>query len=78
MCANSIATSHWFLEALGACLIGDGRLTCAGEDILETYYSFAMSKNLAVSANYQFVAKPAYNSDRGPVHVLGGRVHVQF
>lgn len=59
-------------------LIGDGTLTYAGEDIFEAYYSCAVTKNLSVSADYQFFANPAYNSDRGPVHVLGGRVHIQF
>src|SRR5438105_11173634 len=27
---------------------------------------------------YQFVAKPAYNRDRGPVHVFGLRFHVEI
>jgi high affinity Mn2+ porin len=59
-------------------LIGDGRLPHYGhEQILETYYNAAVTDWLGVSADYQFVANPAYNRDRGPVSVLGLRLHAQ-
>jgi high affinity Mn2+ porin len=28
--------------------------------------------------DYQFVANPAFNRDRGPVSVLGTRIHWEF
>lgn len=60
-------------------LIGDGRLLHYGtEDILEAYYSAQLTDWLAVSADYQFVANPAYNRDRGPVSILGARLHVHI
>ena len=60
-------------------LIGDGRLPhYARENILEAYYSFALINGVALTADYQFVANPAYNSDRGPISVLGLRFHGQF
>jgi high affinity Mn2+ porin len=31
-----------------------------------------------VAADYQFVNHPAYNRDRGPVSILGARLHMQF
>jgi hypothetical protein len=31
-----------------------------------------------LSLDYQFIANPAYNTDRGPVNAFAGRVHWQF
>ncbi len=60
-------------------LIGDGELPHYGlEDILETYYSYALTSSTKVSFDYQFIANPAYNADRGPVNIFAGRVHWQF
>lgn len=60
-------------------LIGDGRLPHYGtEDIVEIYYAAQLSDGLDAGVDYQFVANPAYNRDRGPVSVLGFRLHGQF
>jgi high affinity Mn2+ porin len=60
-------------------LIGDGELPHYGsEDILEAYYSAQLAGWLTASADYQFIANPAFNRDRGPVSVLGARLHAQF
>jgi high affinity Mn2+ porin len=60
-------------------IIGDGQLPNAGsEQILETYYSFAVFSFARLTADYQFIRNPAYNRDRGPVSVLGIRAHVEF
>jgi high affinity Mn2+ porin len=60
-------------------LIGDGQLPNPGlEKIFETYYSYALSPDTRVSFDYQFIANPAYNTDRGPVNVFAGRFHAQF
>jgi high affinity Mn2+ porin len=60
-------------------LIGDGQLRRYGtEDILETYYSFAAADWFRVSADYQLIVNPAYSRDRGPVSVLGFRLHGEF
>jgi high affinity Mn2+ porin len=77
---NGISRSHEaFLNAGGlGILIGDGRLPHPGlEQILETYYCLAV-KAWRVTFDYQFVNNPAYNRDRGPVSVLGLRLHAQF
>jgi high affinity Mn2+ porin len=31
-----------------------------------------------VAVDYQFIANPAYNRDRGPVSVLGVRIHAEY
>jgi high affinity Mn2+ porin len=60
-------------------LIGDGRLPHYGtEDIVETYYKLEVTEGVSLTADYQFVANPAYNNDRGPVSIFGGRIHLAF
>lgn len=60
-------------------LIGDGKLPhYANENITEIYYSAQITENFWLSLDYQFVQNPAYNHDRGPVHVWGVRGHVYF
>ena len=60
-------------------LVGDGQLSHAGpEQIIEVYYSLAAFGFAHFTPDYQFINNPAYNRDRGPVHVLGGRLHFQF
>ena len=69
-----------FLNAGGlGVLVGDGQLPHPGlEQIFETYYSYALTPSTRLSFDYQFIANPAYNTDRGPVNVFSGRVHWQF
>jgi high affinity Mn2+ porin len=77
---NGISGNHeTFLNAGGlGLLIGDGRLPHAGlEQILETYYCLAVN-SLRITLDYQFFNNPAYNRDRGPVSVVGLRLHSQF
>ena len=78
---NGISGVHKaFLNAGGlGILVGDGQLPHPGlEQILETYYSYALSASTRLSVDYQFIANPAYNTDRGPVNLFSGRFHWQF
>ena len=60
-------------------LIGDGALPNYGlEQIVEGYYSYAITDSTKVTFDYQFIANPAYNVDRGPVNVFAGRFHTAF
>jgi high affinity Mn2+ porin len=77
---NEISGVHQaFLNAGGlGVLVGDGQLPNPGrEKILETYYKLAIS-SWRVTFDYQFITNPAYNRDRGPVSVIGVRLHSQF
>lgn len=59
-------------------LIGDGRLPHYGVEMIgEAFYNARLANWLTLGADYQFVANPAYNRDRGPVSVLGMRLHAQ-
>jgi high affinity Mn2+ porin len=59
-------------------LAGDGNLNYGLEKVLETYYDFQIWKTLHGALDYQFISDPAYNRARGPVSVLGARVHWSF
>jgi high affinity Mn2+ porin len=77
---NSLSRDHRDFIAAGGLgiLIGDGALNYRRERILETYYAYALTKAITLTADYQFITNPAYNADRGPVHVFSGRVHAEF
>jgi high affinity Mn2+ porin len=78
---NGISSVHEaFLNAGGlGILVGDGQLPHPGlEQVIETYYSYALSRSTRLTADYQLIANPAYNTDRGPVNVFTGRFHWQF
>jgi high affinity Mn2+ porin len=60
-------------------MIGDGKLTHYGpESILELFYEANFLHSLFITADYQMVTHPAYNMDRGPVHIFSIRTHVEF
>jgi high affinity Mn2+ porin len=78
---NGISAEHVaFLNAGGlGILVGDGMLPHPGpEQIIETYYSYALSSSTKVTFDYQLIVNPAYNTDRGPVNVFAGRFHTAF
>ena len=77
---NGISPVHQaFLNAGGlGILVGDGMLPHPGnEKIVETFYSFPVFST-KVTLDYQLIANPSYNRDRGPVSVLGVRVHSEY
>jgi high affinity Mn2+ porin len=77
---NGISGVHQaFLNAGGlGILVGDGTLPSPGrEKIIETFYSFPVFA-WRITFDYQFIANPAYNRDRGPVSVIGTRLRAQF
>ena len=78
---NGITSAHLAnFNAGGFGIVGRRRQCCirGPEQIIETYYSYAISASTKVSFDYQFVANPAYNTDRGPVNAFAGRFHWQF
>jgi high affinity Mn2+ porin len=68
-----------YLDASGlGILVGDGKLPHPGaEQILEAYYSLRLARDLHLTLDDQFIVNPAYNRDRGPVNVVGLRLHLQ-
>nr|HEV8011406.1 carbohydrate porin [Bradyrhizobium sp.] len=71
------ARAYFAAGGLGI-LIGDGALNYRPEKVLESYYSYSLNSWASLTFDYQFVADPAYNADRGPVHIFAGRLHAAF
>ena len=46
--------------------------------MIEAYYAAKLWDGIYTTLDYQFIANPAYNADRGPVSVLGLRLHGEF
>lgn len=59
-------------------LAGDGALRYGWEQFFELYYRLNIARGLSASVHYEFVANPAFNRDRGPVHVFGVRAHFEL
>lgn len=78
---DGISSAHRDFLAAGGLgpLIGDGKLPhYSVEGIVEIYYNAEVIKNVYLGVDYQFVANPGYNSDRGPVNIFSSRFHFQF
>jgi high affinity Mn2+ porin len=77
---NGLSHDHRDFIAAGGLgiLIGDGALNYRTERILETYYSYALLDTTWLTFDYQFIANPAYNADRGPVSLFSARLHAEF
>lgn len=71
------ARAYFAAGGLGI-LIGDGQLTYRPEQILEGYYAYSLNKSATLTFDYQLVANPGYNADRGPVSIFSGRLHAEF
>jgi high affinity Mn2+ porin len=77
---NGISPAHRDFFAAGGTGIlgGDGNLDYGWEKIVEAYYDFQIWKTLHGALDYQLISDPAYNRARGPVSVLGARLHWSF
>jgi high affinity Mn2+ porin len=77
---NALSPDHRAFIAAGGLgiLIGDGQLNYREEKILEAYYSLGLGKWTTLTFDYQFIADPAYNADRGPVSIYTARLHGSF
>jgi len=77
---NALSNDHRDFIAAGGLgvLIGDGALNYRRERVFETYYAYALNKQITLTADYQLITNPAYNADRGPVSVFSGRFHGEF
>ncbi len=68
-----------FLAAGGiSYFIGDGALNYQPETNFEGYYSWNVARKIWFSPDYQFILNPAYNADRGPIHVFAFRLHAEY
>lgn len=77
---NAISESHRRYLALGGSgfLLGDGALSYAKENIMESYYTAHLWQGLFLAADLQVIFHPGYNRDRGPVVIPSLRLHLDF
>jgi len=78
--SNAISKAHQTYLADGGYgfLLGDGALNYGRETILETYYTAHVWRGIYLGPDIQHINNPGYNRDRGPVLVVGGRLHLEF
>jgi hypothetical protein len=77
---NGLSRAHRDYLAAGGqgFFLGDGQLDYGTERIAEAFYSFAVRRGTFVSADWQHIAHPGYNRDRGPADTFNLRLHVEF
>ena len=77
---NGLSSVHRQYLANGGLgfFIGDGNINYQPEKISEVYYSLGVTKNTWLSLDYQHINNPAYNADRGPVRIVGARLHLEY
>lgn len=78
---NGISDAHkrWLAAGGLGVLVGDGALPHPGdEQIIEAYYAFRPVDWGALTFDYQHIANPGYNRDRGPANIFALRVHAGF
>jgi hypothetical protein len=85
---NELSATHRDYLAAGGLgfFLGDGALNYAAEEIVETWYRWALPDwgtragkvQSAVSLGWQHIRHPGYNQDRGPAQVYSLRWHSEF
>jgi high affinity Mn2+ porin len=78
---NAISSIHQAYANAGGLgiLIGDGKLPHPGDErIAEAYYNIAAIEHVRITFDTQLIQNPAYNRDRGPAVVFGGRLHLDY
>jgi high affinity Mn2+ porin len=58
--------------------VGDGHIDAAAEKALDAFYSVNFHKSYWLAGDYQRIANPAFNADRGPVNILSAKLHGEF
>jgi high affinity Mn2+ porin len=78
--ASGLAGVHALYLARGGLdfIIGDGRLNYGSEMVWESYYSCRVLPGFFASLDFQHIASPAFNRDRGPVWVYSLRLHLEY
>lgn len=77
---NGLSSAHRDYLAAGGqgFFLGDGRLNYATERIFEAFYSFGFARGAFLTADWQHIANPGYNRDRGPADVYNVRLHFEL
>ena len=58
--------------------VGDGRIHAGPERVLDAFYSVNLARSYWLAGDYQRIANPGFNRDRGPVDILSVKLHGEF
>ena len=58
--------------------VGDGRLRARAEDALDVFYSYNLHRTFWFAGDFQHIANPGFNADRGPVNIFSVKLHGEF
>jgi high affinity Mn2+ porin len=76
---TSPRTRNYFAARGLGILIGDGALPRFGfEKIVEMYYKASIIAGIDATLDFQHIENPGYDAARGPVEVIGVRLHAEF
>ena len=77
---SGISPSHIAYLNMGGIdgFIGDGKINYSSEQVVDIFYKLNLISSAWVTFDYQHIANPAFNADRGPVDVYGVRAHFEF
>lgn len=77
---EALAGGHRAYLAAGGCgfSLCDGGLDYGYERVLETYYRAQFGRYVQFGPDFQFIQDPGYNRARGPVRVVGLRLHLSY
>jgi carbohydrate-selective porin OprB len=77
---DGLAAPHREYLAAGGLgfLLGDGALNYGGEQVIEAYYRVQCGRFVELSPDFQYIANPGYNRDRGPATVVSLRLNVRY
>jgi high affinity Mn2+ porin len=78
---NQISQKEQAYLALGGAgsFVGDGQLANPlAEQVFEAYYNWQVTPSTSLTADYQLIANPGFNGDRGPINLFATRIHTQF
>ncbi len=75
---NDLSSVHAAYLAAGGIgtWLGDGKLNYGSERIFEVYYAHRIFSHETITLDYQKIANPGYNRDRGPVNVISLRFRI--
>jgi hypothetical protein len=46
--------------------------------VVEGFYTVNFARAIWLAGDYQLISNPGFNRDRGPVTILGAKVHAEF
>ncbi len=58
--------------------VGDGRINARAEEALDLFYSVNLHRTFWLAGDYQNIANPGFNKDRGPVNIISFKLHGEF